>query len=234
MKVSLAVGKRILGDNRSVVPVLVHGDASFCGQGIVSETLNLSKLKAYTTGGTIHIITNNNIGFTTNPNESRSCYYSSDISKVIRAPVIHVNSDNPEAAVWAAHIASSYRNTFHEDIVIDLIGYRRHGHNETDEPSFTQPGLYKTIKKHPTVLTQYSQKLMEQGVLTKQEVDQKNLEVRKELQDAYDTLRKKSVKTQVKYPKELAHILSYHKVSHKEFHAKSQNLSKQEENSRAK
>ena len=149
-----------LGGIHKVTPVLLHGDAAFIGQGIVSETLNLSELESYSTGGTIHIITNNRIGFTTNPSDSRSCSYSSDISKVIRAPVLHVNADQPESVIWAAKLAVMYRNKFHKDIVIDLMGYRRYGHNETDEPQFTQPTLYQKIAKFPSCLKKYSDRLV--------------------------------------------------------------------------
>ena len=157
--------QRILQDRERtrVLPVLIHGDAAMIGQGIVAETLNLGGLDSYSTGGTIHVITNNQIGFTTHPFESRSCIYASDIAKLIRAPVLHVNADDPEAVVWAGRMAVAYRQKFHRDFVIDLIGYRRHGHNETDEPGYTQPALYNVIKQHPTVLAAYGKRLVDEG-----------------------------------------------------------------------
>mgnify|MGYP003328885580 FL=1 len=174
---------------KKIIPVLLHGDASFIGQGLVAETLNLSKLPSYQTGGSIHIITNNQIGFTTNPSDSRSCSYSSDISKVIRAPVFHVNADDPDAVIWVSKLALMYRQKFHEDVVIDLVGYRRHGHNETDEPSFTQPLMYRKISKQKTVLESYANKLTEAGELHKGELERIKSNVKNKLQEAYETIK---------------------------------------------
>ncbi|RME14769.1 MAG: 2-oxoglutarate dehydrogenase E1 component [Bdellovibrio sp.] len=156
-------------ERKKVVPILIHGDAAFCGQGVVSETLQLSQLKGYTVGGTIHVILNNQIGFTTNPSDSRSTRYSSDVAKSISAPVILVNGDDVEACVKAMDIALRFRQKFHQDIVIDLICYRRYGHNEGDEPSFTQPKMYSIIKKHPTLMKIYAKKLHEEGIFSEEE-----------------------------------------------------------------
>lgn len=210
------------GGIKKVLPVLLHGDAAFIGQGIVSETLNLSQLENYTTGGTIHIITNNLLGFTTNPEDAKSCKYSSDISKVIRAPVLHVNSDKPEAVIWAAKLASMFRNKFHQDIVIDLIGYRRHGHNETDEPAFTQPVLYKKIKKHKTVLQQYFNELKNQKLFSEDELLEINSKHKKLLQTAYENVHGKKIVNKNRQtksnnvPEELGHVFEYKKISRKE------------------
>ncbi|HWQ31337.1 MAG TPA: multifunctional oxoglutarate decarboxylase/oxoglutarate dehydrogenase thiamine pyrophosphate-binding subunit/dihydrolipoyllysine-residue succinyltransferase subunit [Blastocatellia bacterium] len=154
-----------------VLPLLMHGDAAFAGQGVVTETLNLSDLKGYRTGGTIHIVINNQIGFTTTPESSRSSIYSTDVAKTTQAPIFHVNSDDPETAHNIVQIALDFRQNFHKDVVIDLIGFRRHGHNEGDEPSYTQPLMYQRVKEHPGVRELYSQQLIREGVLTREEVD---------------------------------------------------------------
>ncbi|SME88154.1 2-oxoglutarate dehydrogenase E1 component [Pseudobacteriovorax antillogorgiicola] len=195
----------MLGDEqqKGVMPILIHGDASFIGQGLVAETLNLSELESYKTGGTIHVITNNQVGFTTNPDEGRSCHYSSDIAKIVRAPVLHVNADDPEAVIWTAQMAVAYRQKFQRDVVIDLIGYRRHGHNETDEPGFTQPQMYKKIKKHPTVLKIYGDKLVKEGVLTEDQVSSSMKEFRAKLQDCLNRVRGEKVEVLTTTPKEL-------------------------------
>ena len=151
---------------KTVVPVLIHGDAAFCGQGSVSETLQMSRLKGYTVGGTLHIILNNQVGFTTSPLEGRSTLFPSDLAKSIQAPALLVNADDVEASLRAMDMAFRFRHHFGSDIFIDLIGYRRHGHNEGDEPSFTQPTLYAKIKKHPPVLEKYKQQLFQEKVLS--------------------------------------------------------------------
>jgi len=151
--------------------ILLHGDAAFAGQGVVPETMLLSQLQGYTTGGTIHIIVNNQIGFTTSPQYSRSGPYSSDIAKGVQAPVFHVNADDPEAVVHVARIAIEFRQEFKSDVVLDMICYRRHGHNESDEPAFTQPLMYRKIASHPTTRAIYGQKLVAEGTLTQEEVD---------------------------------------------------------------
>ena len=197
--------QRMLGDadRKGVLPVLVHGDAAFIGQGVVAETLNLSELDSYKTGGTIHIITNNQVGFTTNPDESRSCHYSSDIAKIVRAPVFHVNADDPEAVIWVATLALAYRQKYQKDIVIDLIGYRKHGHNETDEPSFTQPHMYKIIKAHKSVLNLYSAELAAQGVVSAEASKDMMKSFRSTLQEKLNYVRDGGEAPKVEVPKEL-------------------------------
>ena len=156
-------------DRKKVVPVLLHGDASFSGQGVVMESLQMSQTRGFNVGGAIHIIVNNQIGFTTsNKNDARSTDYSTDVAKMIQAPVIHVNGDDPEMVIKAVKIACKYREKFYKDVVIDLFCYRRRGHNEADDPSATQPSMYKKIAKHPSVLNQYQEKLMNEGFITKE------------------------------------------------------------------
>ncbi len=154
-------------DYTATLPILIHGDAAFPGQGIVAETLNLSRLPGYRNGGTIHIITNNQLGYTTDPKEGRSTLYASDLAKGFEIPVVHVNADDPEACIEAARMAFAYayRAGFHKDFVIDLIGYRRHGHNESDEPTFTQPLMYKKIENHPTVRKIWADTLVKRNVV---------------------------------------------------------------------
>jgi 2-oxoglutarate dehydrogenase E1 component len=152
------------------LPVLLHGDAAFAGQGIVMETLNLAKLKGYRTGGTIHIIINNQIGFTTSPEAGRSTIYSTDVARMTQLPIFHINGDDPEAAYRALQIALDYRQEFNKDVVLDLVGFRKLGHNETDEPSYTQPLMYARVKAHPGVRSIYSQRLIREGVITAAEL----------------------------------------------------------------
>src|SRR5881394_1776645 len=161
--------QRIRGDTehrRKVLPLLVHGDAAFIGQGIVAETLNLSQLHGYSTGGTIHIVVNNQIGFTTLPKDARSSMYSTDIAKMIEAPIFHVNGDDPLAVKFVSDMAFDFRQRFGRDVVIDMYCYRRYGHNEGDEPSFTQPDLYAKIEKRPSVTQLYKRELLEAGTLS--------------------------------------------------------------------
>ncbi len=191
-------------DRRKVLPLLIHGDSAFIGQGLVAETLNLAALRGYTTGGTVHVIINNQVGFTTNPEDSRSCEYASGIAKMLKAPVLHVNADDPEAVIWTAQLATEYRQKFQKDFVIDLVGYRRYGHNETDEPGFTQPTMYKVIAKHPTVLTLYGQRLVTEGVLSADDLKKKQADFRARLQEGLDLLKAgdtKGDKFKDKFPK---------------------------------
>jgi 2-oxoglutarate dehydrogenase E1 component len=171
------------------VPILIHGDAAFPGQGVVAETLNLSRLPGYSTGGTIHVIVNNQLGFTTGPEDVYSTSYASGLARGFKIPIVHVNADDPEACVEAARLAFAYRERFQRDFLIDLIGYRRYGHNEGDEPAFTQPLMYQKIGWHPTVREIWSTTLVERGVLTPEKADAIFEARTAEMQAAYDALR---------------------------------------------
>ena len=164
-------GREAHHDPTAAVPVIIHGDAAFAGQGVVSETLNLGALKGYRTGGTIHLITTTPVGFTTDMSDSRSTRHASDLAKGFDIPIIHVNADDAEACLAAVRLAMAYRERFHEDVLIDLVGYRRHGHNEGDEPSYTQPLMYERIRDLPRVRERYAAQLVEQGVLTAEEAE---------------------------------------------------------------
>jgi multifunctional 2-oxoglutarate metabolism enzyme len=183
-----------LGDtNRErVIPVLVHGDAAFAGQGVVAETLNLSQLDGYSTGGTIHLVINNQIGFTTNPDESRSTPYSTDVARGVQAPIFHVNGDDPDAAIRVVQIAFDYRQRFKKDVVIDMICYRRHGHNEGDDPSYTQPIMYRKIKEHPPVGVLYTERLAREGVATVEEAQAMRKAVSQRLSEAHDSVKQRA------------------------------------------
>ncbi len=174
-------------ERRTVLPLLIHGDAAFAGQGVVAECLGLSGLKGHRTGGSVHFIINNQIGFTTDPRFSRSSPYPSDVAKMVEAPIFHCNGDDPEAVTFAAKVAVEYRQKFGKPVVIDMLCYRRFGHNEGDEPAFTQPKMYQRIRKHPTVLETYGRKLVENGTLTQDSLDARKAEFRSMLDAELDT-----------------------------------------------
>lgn len=170
------------GDGSRALPITIHGDSAIAGQGVVQETFNLSQTRAYKTGGTVRIVVNNQVGFTTsNHEDTRSTQYCTDIAKMVQAPIFHVNADDVESVILVSQIALDFRNTFNRDVVIDLICYRRHGHNEADEPNATQPLMYQKIKKHPTPRVRYAEKLMAEGALLEKEVDSINDEYREAL-----------------------------------------------------
>ncbi|MCG6955180.1 MAG: 2-oxoglutarate dehydrogenase E1 component [Gemmatimonadetes bacterium] len=173
----------------SVVPIVMHGDAAFAAEGVVAETLNMARLYGYDVGGTLHIIVNNQVGFTTNPGDGRSTFYSSDLAKGYGIPIVHVNADDPEACLAAVRLGMAYRTRFRDDFVIDLVGYRRHGHNEGDEPSYTQPLLYKAIAEHPTVRAVYASKLLADGVVGEDDVKAMVEETAGALREAQDGVR---------------------------------------------
>ncbi|RUA15498.1 MAG: 2-oxoglutarate dehydrogenase E1 component, partial [Alphaproteobacteria bacterium] len=174
---------------QKVVPILIHGDAAFAGQGVVAECFAMSGLRGHNTGGTIHIIVNNQIGFTTNPRFARSSPYPSDIAKMVEAPILHVNADDPEAVVHCARVAIEFRQQFNRDVVIDMICYRRWGHNEGDEPSFTQPLMYQKIRQHPTTLNVYGEKLIKEGTITAEEFNKNKKEFKKLLDEQLKTAK---------------------------------------------
>ncbi len=180
--------QKLINDRRRsfVLPILLHGDAAFAGQGVVAETLNLSQLKGYRTGGTIHIVINNQIGFTTGPESARSSTYATDVAKGVQAPIFHVNGDDPEACIRAMKLAYAFRQQFQKDVVIDMICYRRWGHNEGDEPSLTQPRMYKSIKEHRSVRKIYTETLLRKGDIDPKEAEQWLDAFQKQLQDAFD------------------------------------------------
>ena len=172
-----------------VIPVLMHGDAAFSAQGIVYETLQLSGLDGFTTGGTVHVLINNQLGFTTRPEDGRSTRYASDIAKMVGAPIFHVNADDPEAVIWAAELALDYRQRFGSDVVIDFVCYRQYGHNELDDPSFTQPAMYNLIDDHPNVTDIYGQRLQDEGVIAEGDLQAMREEVRADLDDRLECAR---------------------------------------------
>ena len=178
-------------DDFPVLAILVHGDAAFAGQGIVAETLNLSELSGYRTGGSVHVVINNQVGFTTSPSAARSSYYSTDVAKMVQAPIFHVNGDDPEACVRAARLAFAFRERFHKDVVIDLVCYRRHGHNEGDDPSYTQPLMYRTIEQMRSVRKLYTETLVRRGDLTLEEAEVALDAFGARLQDVLDEVRER-------------------------------------------
>ncbi|XP_073843847.1 2-oxoglutarate dehydrogenase-like, mitochondrial isoform X3 [Musca autumnalis] len=183
-------------EGKKVMSILIHGDAAFCGQGVVYETMHLSDLPDYTTHGTIHVVANNQIGFTTDPRFSRSSPYCTDVARVVNAPIFHVNADDPEAVVHVCRVAAEWRNTFHKDVVIDLVGYRRNGHNEIDEPMFTQPLMYQKIRKHKNCLELYADKLIAEGTCTSEEVKSVADKYEKICEEAFELAK---TETHIKY-----------------------------------
>ncbi|MGI8407129.1 MAG: multifunctional oxoglutarate decarboxylase/oxoglutarate dehydrogenase thiamine pyrophosphate-binding subunit/dihydrolipoyllysine-residue succinyltransferase subunit [Actinomycetota bacterium] len=189
-----------IGHHGKVLPILLHGDAAFSGQGVVFETLQLSEVRGYRTGGTIHIVVNNQIGFTTSPGAGRSTTYATDVAKTIQAPILHVNGDDPEACVRAMRLAFDYRQEFGTDIVIDLVCYRRYGHNEGDEPAYTQPLMYAKINERRSVRKIYMEALLNRGDLTIEEAEQSFDDFRKRLQGAFDETKNNAPPEEKKAP----------------------------------
>lgn len=180
-----------LFDEKYILPIMIHGDAAIAGQGLVYEVVQMAKLDAYKVGGTVHVVINNQVGFTTDFDEARSSIYCTDIAKLIDAPVLHVNGDDPEAVVFCFQLAAEFRQKFQRDIFIDLVCYRRHGHNETDEPRFTQPKLYNIIAKHPTPREVYAQKLASAGKIDAKLIEEMDKELRQMLQVRLDEVKQK-------------------------------------------
>ncbi|XP_021107593.1 2-oxoglutarate dehydrogenase-like, mitochondrial isoform X2 [Heterocephalus glaber] len=178
---------------RKVMSILVHGDAAFAGQGVVYETFHLSDLPSYTTNGTVHVVVNNQIGFTTDPRMARSSPYPTDVARVVNAPIFHVNADDPEAVIYVCSVAAEWRNTFNKDVVVDLVCYRRRGHNEMDEPMFTQPLMYKQIHRQVPVLKKYADKLISEGTVTLQEFEEEIAKYDRICEEAYGRSKDKKI-----------------------------------------
>ena len=183
--------QRLRGDaeRRRVLPILIHGDAAMAGQGVVAEVFNFSKLPGYRTGGTIHVVVNNQIGFTTDPTDARSSLYCTDVAKIIEAPIFHVNGNDPLAVAMVAELALEYRQKFQEDVVIDINCYRKHGHNEADDPAFTQPILYQTIKQMPSISSILTEQLVKDGDLDQKESDEIHQRLRRQLDATLEKVR---------------------------------------------
>jgi 2-oxoglutarate dehydrogenase E1 component len=179
-------------DQYPVLPVLVHGDAAFAGQGVVFETMSMSQLRGYRVGGTIHVIVNNQLGFTTAPHQSRSSQYATDVAKTVQAPIFHVNGDDPEACVRVIELAFAFRQAFGKDVVVDMVCYRRHGHNEGDEPSYTQPAMYTAIENRRSVRKLYTEELVTRGDLTLDEAEEALEDFRAHLDSALEQTRESS------------------------------------------
>ena len=180
------------GADYPVLPLLVHGDAAFAGQGVVAETLNLSQLRGYRTGGTIHVVVNNQVGFTTSPGSSRSSLYCTDVARMVQAPIFHVNGDDPEACIRVARLAFEYRQAFNKDVVIDLVCYRRRGHNEGDDPSYTQPLMYDLIEQKRSVRKLYTESLIGRGDITIEEAEQVLKDYQQQLERVFTEVREAS------------------------------------------
>ena len=172
-----------------MLPVLIHGDAAFAGQGVVAETFNLSEVEGYDVGGTVHIVVDNQLGFTTSPESGRSSVYATDVAKMVQAPIFHVNGDDPEAAVRVVRLAFEFRQAFHKDVVLDMVCYRRYGHNEGDEPAYTQPRMYGLIENHRSVRKLYTEHLVNRGDLTLAECEAALDDFRARLDRAFEETR---------------------------------------------
>src|SRR3712207_2461973 len=177
------------GADYPVLPLLIHGDAAFAGQGVVAETLNLSQLRGYRTGGTIHLVVNNQVGFTTSPSSPRSSLYCTDVARMVQAPIFHVNGDDPEACIRVARLAFEYRQAFNKDVVIDLVCYRRRGHNEGDDPSYTQPLMYDLIEQKRSVRKLYTESLIGRGDITLEEAEQVLKDYQQQLERVFREVR---------------------------------------------
>ncbi len=188
------------GNDHPVLPLLIHGDAAFAGQGVVAEALNMSALPGYETGGTVHVVINNQLGFTTNPESARSSIYATDVAKMVQAPIFHVNGDDPEACVRVGRLAFAFRQAFHKDVVIDMVCYRRYGHNEQDDPSLTQPLLYQLIKEHRSVRKLYTEALVRRGDITLEEAEDALADFGRRLQSALDETRASAAPRPIELP----------------------------------